>query len=529
MRGATPVIWVVLFTWCGYHAAICEALGGDRGRVASQPSKTQNKGQKLSEDLCGWFFCNKGTSQRIDPNASWTSQQACSRTTGRSTLEERNDYMAMSEVLAMGQVVGTFLSEMWHGQTPLHGRSGTGHSMERPPLRGPQLGLVRLAAILAANQAAVRKNNPGGKGLQNPKGKGKHGGKMPGKGQEGSVAQAAATVPQTSALPSAPATLPPSMPATSAPSGAPSAPTSEQLLLRALVAHVQSQDGVPSELAHLMGQFQDESHKATGRTLHKLVSKQQEARKGLSKVRADRSAYEGAWSSYLSHMVQLLEKQLEDRSTTLAAYDQSEDAWQKQLEESTAELGRHATQPESTERSEPIDVDAEMEAQEQMVADAAEEEAKLALKRQLAREQSESQAREVLHALKTAQATLTAPSLAVQWRHSVESDYDYVDGLRAQLLGLVVAHEVLFQKAGFLLVSDEDPRIATGLEQLCTGSVLSVDDSVFCMGQALSVSGGQGKVEESGKSPAASMGSDGAVETDEEGSLVPSYCETGTS
>ena len=55
-------------------------------------------------------------------------------------------------------------------------------------------------------------------------------------------------------------------------------PSTEQTLLRALVAHVASQEGTPSELQQLLGQYQEDEHKATGKALHKLVTKQVEAR-----------------------------------------------------------------------------------------------------------------------------------------------------------------------------------------------------------------------------------------------------------
>ena len=63
----------------------------------------------------------------------------------------------------------------------------------------------------------------------------------------------------------------------------------------------------------------------------------------------------------MSHLAQLLETQMRDRTEALQAFDQSEEAWKAQLEATTAELGRHASRPESTDMEEPIDVDAEMD------------------------------------------------------------------------------------------------------------------------------------------------------------------------
>ena len=129
------------------------------------------------------------------------------------------------------------------------------------------------------------------------------------------------------------------------------------------------------------------------KALHKLVSKQVEARKGLAKARADRANFEAAWNGYMNHLAQLLETQMQERAEALQAYDQSEDAWKAQLEATTSELGRHASRPESAEAEEPIDVDAEMELQEQAVSDAAEEEAKRSVKAQKQREEADNKAR----------------------------------------------------------------------------------------------------------------------------------------
>ena len=55
----------------------------------------------------------------------------------------------------------------------------------------------------------------------------------------------------------------------------------------------------------------------------------------------------------MSHLAQLLETQMRDRTEALQAFDQSEEAWKAQLEATTAELGRHTSRPESTDRRSP--------------------------------------------------------------------------------------------------------------------------------------------------------------------------------
>ena len=106
----------------------------------------------------------------------------------------------------------------------------------------------------------------------------------------------------------------------------------------------------------------------------------------------------------MSHLAQLLETQMRDRTEALQAFDQSEEAWKAQLEATTAELGRHASRPESTDMEEPIDVDAEMDVQEQKVMDAAEEEAKHTVKAQRQREEADTKAQALLTTLQNLQS-----------------------------------------------------------------------------------------------------------------------------
>ena len=106
----------------------------------------------------------------------------------------------------------------------------------------------------------------------------------------------------------------------------------------------------------------------------------------------------------MSHLAQLLETQMKDRTEALQAFDQSEEAWKAQLEATTAELGRHASRPESTDMEEPIDVDAEMDVQEQKVMDAAEEEARRTVKAQRQREEADTKAQALLTTLQNLQS-----------------------------------------------------------------------------------------------------------------------------
>ena len=205
----------------------------------------------------------------------------------------------------------------------------------------------------ARRPTSPRSRQPWGKGAKGPKGKQKQGPKGPkGKPKE-AMEREGPVAPKAAALPPPPAPATPSMPSSSTSNMAATLPSTEQTLLRALVAHVASQEGTPSELQQLLGQYQEDEHKATGKALHKLVTKQVEARKGLAKARQDRASFETAWSGYMSHLAQLLETQMRDRTEALQAFDQSEEAWKAQLEATTAELGRHTSRPESTDRRSP--------------------------------------------------------------------------------------------------------------------------------------------------------------------------------
>ena len=65
----------------------------------------------------------------------------------------------------------------------------------------------------------------------------------------------------------------------------------------------------------------------------------------------------------------------------------------------------------------------------------------------------------------------------VQWTHSIQYEDDFIDELRAQLLGVVSEHAVRFDLEGFSLVEDVDPRISSNLRTLCTDSVFPEEGS----------------------------------------------------
>ena len=208
--------------------------------------------------------------------------------------------------------------------------------------------------------------------------------------------------PTIQALPGAPEAA--NVPAPKPPSGGSTvSSSSENQLLRAVLAHLATRSDVPADLALLVGQHAHESHRAQGKALHKVVARQQEAKLGLSRVRQDRHAYENAWGQYLGQLTQLLEKQLLERQEALAKYDAAEAAWKDQLEEASTELSKQAAQPvpkESAESVQEISED-EMDTREKQINEAIAEEAK-AQQTQQQREQKAAQLLEAMQQMRNA-------------------------------------------------------------------------------------------------------------------------------
>ena len=110
---------------------------------------------------------------------------------------------------------------------------------------------------------ARRPSSPRSRRSQRPQGQAKAKGPK-GKPKE-TMEREGPVAPKAAALPPPPAPATPSMPSSSTSNMAATLPSTEQTLLRALVAHVASQEGTPSELQQLLGQYQEDEHKATAR------------------------------------------------------------------------------------------------------------------------------------------------------------------------------------------------------------------------------------------------------------------------
>ncbi|CAE7300846.1 unnamed protein product [Symbiodinium sp. CCMP2592] len=246
----------------------------------------------------------------------------------------------------------------------------------------------------------------GGQGKQQGKGKGPKGPK--GSKDKGAPPEAT-TAPGVASLPAAPEASALAMPKAGT-SNAPGSGSADGQLLRAVLAHLATRDDVPAELSALMGQHADESHRAQGRALHKVVARQQEAKRALFRVRQERQGYEQAWSQYLGQLTQLLEKQLAERSEALSKYDASEAAWKEQLEEASTELSRHAAQPlgkEGMVEVQEISED-EMDTRDRQVDEAIAEE--MQAQNRLQSEQTTQQAQKMMEALRQMQQGLPEKS-----------------------------------------------------------------------------------------------------------------------
>ncbi|CAE7614655.1 unnamed protein product [Symbiodinium microadriaticum] len=299
---------------------------------------------------------------RLD-TAPAATDPCCFEGPGRTSLQidsatSGQDDVAVHLMQTMGESLSCLLSAMWHRRKPGGGEPGRG------------------------------------------KGKAKgHKGAAPSQGQPEQP-----QAPRVAALPAAPEaaglSLPKAAPSGATAGGAASSSNTDQNLLKALLTHVAQMDNVPEELATLVGQHKDEAYRAQGKAMHKVVARQQEAQRALSKVREDRQAYELAWGQYLEQLSTLMETQLQERATTLEKFDASEDAWRKQLEEASAELSKKAAQHLSPSMDVEVQEisDQEIEEREKQVDDAIEE-AKLQHSRQ-AREHTDAKAKDLVKAMK---------------------------------------------------------------------------------------------------------------------------------
>ena len=246
-------------------------------------------------------------------------------------------------------------------------------------------------------------------------GKGKQPGNTPQKGRgratqptaKGEPVDNTPVPPSVAGLPSVPAApaIPQPKPGQATSTSAQS-PSAEKMLLESLLHHLGGKEDLPPELAAMMGQYRQDTHRTQAKEAHRLVTRQQEAKQALAKVRTERGAYESTWSSYLADLTQLLGKQFAERSQAMEIFNEAEDDWRQRLQETSQQLARHAGLP-AAEAGEAIDVEA-MDDEEIMVDNQAAEDAKLQAAREAARAQAKEQEARLVGALQQVMSTLPA-------------------------------------------------------------------------------------------------------------------------
>ena len=152
-------------------------------------------------------------------------------------------------------------------------------------------------------------------------------------------------------------------------------PSGTSALLQQLMA---SRESLPPDIQALVDKEVEQDAKASTKQLHRLVSQQGSARRELQNVYKMRDAFLLEWSSYISQLCALVEKQLQSKASTLQELDQAEEAWQSQLSQATSSIA-HASgvaQPVLVDSGEAIDLETDQEDAEQAVALAAAEASK---------------------------------------------------------------------------------------------------------------------------------------------------------
>ena len=186
------------------------------------------------------------------------------------------------------------------------------------------------------------------KGKGKPGGAGKGGGKnktradsqsrrQPPGGKPGGKPAVDAQAPTIQGLPAPPAATAPALPKGMAPSAA-NAEQPDSKLLDALVAHVHASNTAPAELRALLETHMQNSTKQEGRLLHRLVTQKQTAKEALERVRAERLHFAAAWQDYITKLLDLWEKQLDEHEKAMAKFNAAESAWQTEYLSATMAL-----------------------------------------------------------------------------------------------------------------------------------------------------------------------------------------------
>ncbi|CAE7699758.1 ggact.2 [Symbiodinium sp. CCMP2456] len=201
------------------------------------------------------------------------------------------------------------------------------------------------------------------------KGKGKRAQEAnPGKGK---TPPATTAVPDITQLPEVPKAARPPLPKQGESTAA--GPTEDRKLLEQLMEQLTvSGTELPAGLAAMVNQYQAENHRLHGRQLHQLVARQTQARREIAKLDREAQAFEGAWTNYMVRLSELVQNQLAERQKHIEERENAKAAWQAQLADATSQLAA-STGPAAM--SKPPTTEAEMDAEDEAIDQAIEDEA----------------------------------------------------------------------------------------------------------------------------------------------------------
>ena len=214
--------------------------------------------------------------------------------------------------------------------------------------------------------------HPGGmanRRQKSPRQRGKAGRGGKGSQKSGPVGEApAANGPTTKGLkeqlPAPPALQTPSLPVT--PTG-PASSHADPGLQQLLQALAQNRDDLPPGVRDLLDSQKEVDSRAHAKNLHKLVAAQGAARRQLAQARSGRQDYMREWAQYVSDICKIWEVQLDEKNKALQTFQDAEEQWERQLNESTQQIARLATETEGTQA---IDVDSMSDQDAQEAQDA---------------------------------------------------------------------------------------------------------------------------------------------------------------
>eukprot|EP00439_Symbiodinium_sp_Y106_P067758 s642_g11.t1 len=204
---------------------------------------------------------------------------------------------------------------------------------------------------------------------KSPRQRGKAGRGGKGSQKSGPVGEApAANGPTTKGLkeqlPAPPALQTPSLPVT--PTG-PASSHADPGLQQLLQALAQNRDDLPPGVRDLLDSQKEVDSRAHAKNLHKLVAAQGAARRQLAQARSGRQDYMREWAQYVSDICKIWEVQLDEKNKALQTFQDAEEQWERQLNESTQQIARLATETEGTQA---IDVDSMSDQDAQEAQDA---------------------------------------------------------------------------------------------------------------------------------------------------------------